>query len=207
MRNLFQPFGHRHNQARTSQAVRYGTISTSFAGVSDRTPVFTPCVEAPSVVAGRRASDWSEPKGACTTAPERRPARVEFVRYSSAVELRQRWAQHDTPCGALQLSILLVLSAEFDSYVPDVVRRRHRASRLLIASTTARLPGSTSRGDLAMSAGGLGWLAIGFEPDLARACSDTVDWLQHGERCVIFWPSSLDVDPELLLEINGGQLQ
>jgi hypothetical protein len=120
------------------------------------------------------------------------PPTVRLVTYRTLAGLRGGWEALDRAEGAFGLTVILVLGDDFGGYLPDVIRRRHRAGRLAITAPSGHLPGFVTAGDLAMTAGALGWLQIVFLREMREDLAEAVQSLSPGERCVIFWPDHLD---------------
>jgi hypothetical protein len=118
-------------------------------------------------------------------------ASTTLIRYLEPKDLRAQWQKIDQPEDAWQLTVVLMLDQKFNSSLPGLIRRAHHGLRLLISSSTGRLPGTTSAGDLALHSMALGWDLISFHRTLAEALAAASQPLTWNERRVLFFPHSL----------------
>ncbi|MBX3412142.1 MAG: hypothetical protein KF708_05435 [Pirellulales bacterium] len=190
----------RHGQRRGMP--RYGRIPACELALFQGDTMLSPCTKA-DYRCPRPNDDGEELEWPARV--EEAPGGVTFVRYRTAHELLALWRACEKLPAGRQLSAVLVLPGDFDAYLPDVVQRRARAAHLVVTSAKGRLPGTVSRGDLAISASALGWLTISFEPEVTRACREMIETLEADERCIIFWPDSLADEDHLELDAASYQ--
>ena len=95
-------------------------------------------------------------------APTRNALRqIGVCRYHSESDLHDRWHRLDQALRqTANLTVILVLGDFLRGNLREVIRRRRFAHRLVIVPHTGHWPGIDSFGDLALSAGSLGWNSI-----------------------------------------------
>lgn len=116
---------------------------------------------------------------------------IGVCRYRSESELHDQWHRlDDTPCQTANLTVILVLGDFLRGNLREVIRRRRLAHRLVIIPHAGHWPGVDSFGDLALSAGSLGWNSIELCRDLRDVPGNSAVASCQDEQLVLVLPPS-----------------
>lgn len=114
----------------------------------------------------------------------------ETIPYESLARLRASLDCLDEPHAASFLTLFIHLPMPFEGCLPTLIRRRHRALRLILTSDGGRLPGLVTIGDRAACSGALGWRQMIFARDRREALRDALLSLANNDRLVVFVPGA-----------------
>jgi hypothetical protein len=130
-----------------------------------------------------------------------RPARtrtalrqIGVCRYHSESDLHDQWHRLDHALRqTANLTVILVLGDFLRGNLREVIRRRRLAHRLVIVPHAGHWPGIDSFGDLALSAGSLGWNSIELCRDLRDEPDTSATASCQDEQLILVLPPSTSV--------------
>jgi hypothetical protein len=112
---------------------------------------------------------------------------LEIRGYDSQQSLREQCSRTDHS-GTDGMTMVVVLSEPFRGDLKSLVRRTHRAGRLILVSTQGWLSATTSPGDLALAASRLGWESIERQFTARDAVASASRSLAPGGKLVVVLP-------------------